>query len=249
MKIYSFPRLLDIYQNARKDFDKIYTNQGNISILDNTCSRKVAKINQSVLYRGVIDNSIAYAVFNKDRTELLFVAFVIKVSSRDLFDSSRKLYSVKTIWKKEDIDLGHAFSSQVLQVIMTDLSADALISDLQHSAAFNRVWYRFLESSMKQNSVYIGISIRAKKPTVIYISQQKDLKAALNLTIGETYQHMKCCSFVLNKVTDIVSILSPNVSVYEYTAKLAKQLFKLTRQDLGLEEIQDLINEYNSQKL
>lgn len=249
MKLYSFPRLLDIYQNARQDFDRTYTNQGNINILSNVCSHKAGQINQSILYTGIIDNSIAYVVFNKDRTALLFVAFVIRVSSRDLFDSSKKLYSVKTIWKKADVNLGHAFSSQVLQFIMTDLNAAALISDLQHSIAYNRVWYRFLEKSMQNNLVFIGISIRAKKPAVIHIEKEKDLKAALNLTIGEMYQHMKCCSFVLSNTTDIKSILKSTVFVYEYNTKLAKQIFKLTRQDLDLEEAQDLIDEYVNQKL
>ena len=249
MKILSFPRLLDIYQNARQDFDRTYTDPSNIRILDEVCSKRVGHINQSTIYRGIIDNNVAYAVFNKDRTEVLFVAFVIRVGSRDLFDSSKKLYSVKTIWKKLDVDLGHAFSSQVLQFIMLDLNAVALISDLQHSIAFNRVWYRFLENSMQNNSVYIGISIKAKKPAVIYIDKQKDLKPALNLTIGEMYQHMKCCSFVLNKAVKINAILKSNVLVYEYNAKLAKQIFKLTRQDLDAEEAQELINEYYNQRL
>lgn len=246
-KVEAFPRLLDPFQNVREDFDKIYTDPSIISAWQKVCKNRVGSINGCDIYVGGYNNQWHFCCFDPDFTKLLFTATTARTSSRDLFYPGVRVYTPLTMWKLATINLGHKFSTIMLDCMFQSLRADAIVSDLQQTIAFNKTWFRFLQDKLPTDTIYIGTSLRKHPIMVMQIENAQQLTICINRTIGMSNAYMKRCSFVVRKGVDVSSLVKATIVPFNIEL-LDKEFYELVDQ-LSSEELNDLIQEYKDYRL
>ena len=151
------------------------------------------------------------------------------------------------MWKLASVNLGHKFSTIMLDCMFHVLKADAIVSDLQQTTAFNKTWFRFLTDKLITDNVYIGTSLRKHPIMVMQIETKQQLDDCINRTIGMSNAYMKRCSFVVRKGVNVSSLVKSTVVPFDYEL-LDKEFYELADQ-LSNQELNDLIQEYKDYKL